>query len=414
MPAPHAPVPLPAPSSHPWWPHRALDVAGLRRAGVRPVPFRQFVLKVHSRCNLACTYCYVYRGADQSWRERPPRVPEPVVAHTARRIAEHAAGHGLTAVHLNFHGGEPLLAGAGFLAEAAATVRAAVRDRAPGCAVHVSLQTNATLLTDRALAALAAADVRVGVSLDGGDAALNGRRVTHTGRPAWPAAARGLRRLTARPGTWAGVLCTIDPRSDPVRVYESLAALRPPSLDLLLPHANWSSPPPGRGPAEEATRYGDWLITAFDHWFARRPAGPPVRIFREIIGLLLGVPGGAEAVGTSPLVAVVVDTDGAIEQVDSLKTAYEGAPATGLDVFRHSFDEALDHPGIAARQLGPDALPDACRACPVVAVCGGGNYAHRYRAENGFRNRSVYCADLYKLVGHVAGRIAEATSAPGL
>ena len=32
---------------------------------------RQFLLKVHSRCNLACDYCYVYQHADQSWRTRP-------------------------------------------------------------------------------------------------------------------------------------------------------------------------------------------------------------------------------------------------------------------------------------------------------------------------------------------------------
>jgi uncharacterized protein len=334
-----------------------------------------------------------------------------VVEHTARRIADHAAGHGLDAVHLNFHGGEPLLAGASFLAECAATVRDAVRAQAPSCVVHASLQTNATLLTDRALALLAAAGIRVGVSLDGGSAALNGRRITHAERPAWPAAARGLRRLAARPESWAGLLCTIDLASDPVEVYESLAALRPPALDLLLPHATWSSPP-GTRPGRPSTPYADWLISAFEHWLDRRPAGPPVRIFREIIGLLLGLPGHAEAVGISPLVAVVVDTDGAIEQVDSLKMAYEGAPTTGLDVFGHSFDEALDHPGVVARQLGLEALPETCRACPVGQVCGGGNYAHRYRAGDGFLNPSVYCADLYKLIRHVARRIGETAAGP--
>ena len=34
----------------------------------RPIPFREFVLKVHARCNLACDYCYMYELADQSWR----------------------------------------------------------------------------------------------------------------------------------------------------------------------------------------------------------------------------------------------------------------------------------------------------------------------------------------------------------
>ena len=125
--------------------------------------------------------------------------------------------------------------------------------------------------------------------------------------------------------------------------------------------------------------------------------------------MLLGLPGAAEAVGLSPVAAVVVETDGAIEQVDSLKTAYEGAPATGFDIFHHPFDHALDHPGVVARQLGTEALHSTCRSCPVVGICGGGNYAHRYLAGAGFGNPSLYCADLERLIRHIAdqlGRVA--------
>ena len=55
------------------------------------VPFRQFVLKVHSRCDLACDHCYVYEHADQSWRTRPKAMPHEIVVRTARRIAAIAA-----------------------------------------------------------------------------------------------------------------------------------------------------------------------------------------------------------------------------------------------------------------------------------------------------------------------------------
>ena len=50
--------------------------------------------------------------------------------------------------------------------------------------------------------------------------------------------------------------------------------------------------------------------------------------------------------------------------------------------------------------LGP-----RCRACPVVAVCGGGLRAHRFSTEEGFALPSVYCADLYRLVSHIRRRI---------
>ena len=74
-------------------------------------PLSQFVLKVHSRCDLACDHCYVYEAADQSWRGRPMAISDEVISRTARRIADHAAAHGLGIVQVVLHGGEPLLAG---------------------------------------------------------------------------------------------------------------------------------------------------------------------------------------------------------------------------------------------------------------------------------------------------------------
>ena len=49
--------------------------------------------------------------------------------------------------------------------------------------------------------------------------------------------------------------------------------------------------------------------------------------------------------------------------------------------------------------------PRQCRACPVMDICGGGLYPHRYREGAGFRNPSVYCADLLRLITHVQERV---------
>ncbi|WP_420000526.1 FxsB family cyclophane-forming radical SAM/SPASM peptide maturase [Streptomyces boninensis] len=364
--------------------------------------FRQFVLKVHSRCNLACTYCYVYRGADDSWRRRPHRASGDVMHRTAAHIAEHAAAHRLPEVRIELHGGEPLLGGPGQVLAYAEAVRAAAP---PGCAVAATVQTNGTLLTPATLDALAVADIRIGLSLDGGTARLNRRRTDHAARPSWPAAHRAARLLAERPAAWAGLLCAVDIAADPVEVYDSLAALQPPMLDLLLPHATWATPPPR--PQGSPDAYGQWLATAFDRWWHDGPAAPRIRLFHEILALLLGAPSTAETVGLAPSAAVVVDTDGAIEQTDTLKSAHQGAAATGLDVFRHSFDAAATHAGVAARRHPRRALADACRACPVGEVCGGGHYAHRYHPAHGFTHRSVYCADLEYLIRHIAARLAE-------
>lgn len=387
-------------------------------AGVR-VPFAQFIVKVHGRCNLACRYCYLYAGPDHSWRARPARAGDDVLDRTAARIAEHARTHALPALSLVLHGGEPLLAGADRLGAFADLVRERVPD---GCWVDAAVQTNATLLDAAGTDTLARHGIRVGISLDGGLPEHNAARVDHAGRPSWAAATRGARLLAERaPQAYAGVLTVVDPSTDPVAVYESLLALDPPALDLLLPHGNWSVPPPGIPGGDPAgapgtprrTPYGDWLCAVFDRWWDAGRREVRVRLFQECIGLLFGLPGATESLGLDPLGAIVVETDGAIEQVDSLKSAYDGAAGTGLDVFRHTFDDALGHPAVLARQAGAAALAPACRACPLLAVCGGGHYAHRYRAGGGFGHPSVYCADLDRLIRHIAARLAAVTVGSG-
>ena len=409
-PAPHRDTPHPGPRATAT--SRPADLGPAHPhavpSGGPPFPFRQFVVKMHGRCNLACRYCYLYAGPDHGWRDRPAAAPPAVLERTAQRIAEHARAHGLRALSLVLHGGEPLLAGAGTLARFAGRVRRLVPD---DCAVHATVQTNATLLTERRLAVLARHGVRVGISLDGGLAEHNTQRTDHAGRPSWPAAARGARLLAAHhPRAYAGILTVVDPASDPVELYESLLGLRPPAVDLLLPHGNWSAPPRGWRPG--GTPYGDWLSAVFDRWWSAGRRETRVRLFEECLALLLGLPAATESLGLAPFDALVVETDGSIEQVDSLKSCYAGAAETGLDVFRHPFDAALDHPGVAARQAGTAALAAACRACPLLTVCGGGHYAHRYRAGHGFANPSVYCADLQRLIRHVAARLTEARPAP--
>ncbi|MEV2241255.1 FxsB family cyclophane-forming radical SAM/SPASM peptide maturase [Micromonospora sp. NPDC049891] len=375
-------------------------------AAVRPVPFSEYILKVHSRCNLACDYCYMYELADRRARTDPPLMSTDIFDLTCRRVAEHVHAHELSAVRIVLHGGEPLLAGAATLARMAERLRAAVHP----ASARVSVQTNGTLLDDRALSVLADAGVLIGVSLDGDRAANDRRRRYASGRGSFDQVDRALRLLADRPGAYAGILCVVDLDADPRRIYEALLAYRPPIVDFLLPHANWDAPPPGPGQAATAAAYGRWLCDAFDAWYDVPVRLTRVRLFEELINLLLGGSSRTESVGLSPVAAVVVNTDGGYEQVDTLRSTYAGAVDTDLTVFDHSFDDVLRHPAIAVRQAGLSALAADCRACPVHLVCGGGNYPHRYRAGS-FRNPSVYCRDLRLLIEHVSGRLrADLTS----
>ena len=276
------------------WPS-GLDVSALLANGWNPLAFREFIVKVHSRCDLSCDYCYMYEMADQTWRERPRVMSAETADLTARRIGEHARSHQLDRVMLILHGGEPLLAGRDLITQLVAATRAAAGF---GVTVQASIQTNAVGLSDAYLRLFDELGIVVGVSLDGTAEAHDRHRRFASGRGSYSAVSAGLGRLRQFPHLFGGLLCTIDLRNDPVATYEALVAFGPPKVDFLLPHGTWAQPPPGRVPDPAQAPYADWLIAVFDHWY---PAPRTrVRLFEEIMQLLLGGKADSEIVGSVP------------------------------------------------------------------------------------------------------------------
>lgn len=370
------------------------------------IPLNQFVVKIHSRCDLACDHCYVYEAADQSWRGRPMVMSDDVISRSAHRIAEHAGLHDIRTVQVVLHGGEPLLAGVDRMRKIITQLHSALRGV---CHLDLRIHTNGVRLDQKFCELFAEYGVKVGISIDGDRAANDRHRRYADGRTSYDHVIRAIELLRTERfrHLYAGLLCTIDVANEPVAVYDALMSLSPPRIDFLLPHATWDDPPART--LATGSEYADWLIAIFDRWMADRcPTG--IRTFESILSTLSGGENLTEALGLAPPSLVVIETDGTYEQADSLKAAFDGAPATGLNVFSHALDVVGQHPGIVARQQGLAGLCRTCQECPVVTSCGGGLYAHRYRAATGFGNPSVYCADLLKLITHIDRHRPEATA----
>jgi uncharacterized protein len=370
----------------------------------------QYVLKVQSRCDLSCDHCYVYEHADQSWRGKPQAILLSTVETAAGRIAEHAAVHRLPRVHVILHGGEPLLLGRETMREVLAVLSAHIT---PVTQLDVRIHTNGVRMDEQWCELFDEYAVTVGVSLDGDRAANDRHRRYADGRSSYDQVLRalGLLRQPRYRHLYAGILCTIDLANDPVATYRALLTERPPRLDLLLPHATWDNPPPR--PTGHPHPYADWLLAVYRSWVRdRRPV--PIRLFDSVLSAVSGGPSLTEAIGLEPVDLLVIDTDGSWEQADSLKTAYDGAPQTGMQVQAHPVDEVVRHPGLVARQSGLAALSAACQACPVVRICGGGMYAHRYRSETGFDNPSTYCADLLEMISQLIAEVPVTSARDGL
>ncbi len=321
--------------------------------------------------------------------------------------------HGLAEVSVVLHGGEPLLLGRPGMRE---LLDALVSRITPVARLDLGVHSNGMLLDTQWCELFSRFGVRVGISLDGDKAANDRHRRFADGRSSHLRVLDAL-SLLRRPRyqhLYAGILCTVDLANDPVAVYRALVDQRPPQLDLLLPHATWEQPP--RRPPGHDDPYADWLMRIYRCWNDEGRA-VPIRIFDSVLSAANGGPSFTETLGTDPGRVLVIDTDGAWEQPDSMKTAFDGAAATGRNVADHSVDEAAAHPAVTARQRGIAALCTTCRHCEVVQICGGGMYAHRYRpavasAEAAglaarahdpaeFDNPSAYCADLKSLISQV-------------
>lgn len=359
-----------------------------------PLVIRQFVVKIHSRCNLACDYCYVYTMADQRWRMRPAVMSTRTIDLAAKRIAEHIREYRPPSVGVILHGGEPLLAGPERLRYCVDQFRSRI---GAGTELRFSVQTNGVRLDRAYLELFRDLGVGVGISLDGDVTAHDRHRRFAHGGGSYAAVAQALRRL-GEPRyrrLFAGLLTTVDIRMSPVATFDSLLSFAPPMVDLLLPHGTWSAPPPGRKRDDLAAPYGDWLVAVFDRWYDAPIRETRVRIFEEIMNLLLGGVSRTEAVGNGRPATVVIETDGSIEDTGSLNATYSGAAGTGRHVSR-------DPLRLAPRQ---SELSVTCQGCRLRRVCGGGLYAHRYQAGTGFANPSVYCRDLQRLIDHVRERM---------
>ena len=363
-----------------------------------PLPVDTVLLKTASRCNIACSYCYVYRLGDHGWRRQPPTMSASTIDATVRRLAElrRAQDRDFAVV---LHGGEPLLLGDTLLARLLTGLAA---DLPPGCTL--SVQTNGTLLTSAQLDILADARATVSVSLDGPERINDSRRVGFNQEGTLRATLEGIYRLQrhrAAERLFSGTLSVVEPSTDPSEVYWFLRRLGVPGMSFLLPDGNHSRLPPGKT-GFESHEAGAWLAELFDVYMGD-PHPVPVRVLDDLVRLLLGGAATKEGMGQDLNAILIVDTDGTITKNDTLKSASAGADRYSeyWSVHSHSLHEVAKTTAFREHVEMQRPTAHQCQRCPEVAVCGGGMPLYRWSDERGFDNPSVYCADHLFLISHV-------------
>lgn len=395
--------------------------------------FNDIVKKIHNRCNIACTYCYVYELGDVGFADQMAgAMPVGVIEQTADRVQEFYHDHFWAVqdtpeppgISLTLHGGEPLLTrrtDRDYLRRLVSIYR-----RRLGDAVEFNAQTNGILLDEELLDEMLELDIHLGVSLDG-NREQNRDRLYRSGRESYDEAVRGIRLLASDKyrSIFGGLLCTINIKNDPVETYKALRDLDPTSIDFLWPMHEQ----PAKG---QYKNVGTWLVAAYNAYAQdfRDGTGPGffVRNFAVMAQHIAGETELARHLAKGPLGVeyfpavelprnVVVDPDGKWMNADGMKSNFNGADNLGLNVFDHSLREVWLHPAVRHRQLGRVGLSSQCQQCQFVDVCGGQAYASRFRAPvdrsvlkpgafdpTWYTNPSKHCNDVQTIVTHIANQ----------
>lgn len=357
------------------------------------------IIKVAERCNLNCSYCYMYNHVDQSFRSRPKFMTTCTFERLVGRIREHQAQSQCASVlKLVFHGGEPMLIDVSDFAAMLECARSQL-----GESVALAMQTNGTLVTDRWLDVLRAYQVHVGISIDGRASDHDRFRVFHDGRGSHHAVISGVKRITAA-GLRPSALCVINPECCGVDVYRYIRSLGFATLDLLLPDRSHDEPRWFH--CRSTTPVADFLIPVFDEWYTTDDERIRIRLFEALLRSIRGGQAGMEGFGRRGTQYLVIDTDGSMHGNDALKVCAPELSNSRLNIHDHSFEE-LRTGAPLIYMLTAEGLPTAsqCKSCPEVSVCGGGPPPGRYSAHKGFNNPSVWCADLRRLIAHIRATV---------
>lgn len=363
----------------------------------------EVVLKITERCNINCSYCYMFNGGNDDYLKHPIYISEDVILATAKFLAQGARDLGTKKIRIIYHGGEPMM----FKKKKfAAMCDVFIREITPYAKVEFGMQTNGMLVNDEWLEILAKYKIGVGVSIDGPAEYHDIERVDHQNNGTYQRVAAGLRKIQeghkAGTNNYPGTLSVINTNHDPVKIYRHLTG------DLQIRKQNYLIPMETHDTIDPASveRLGNYLCAIFDEWVADNNPKIEIRIIKQAIWFFLNgkdVVKATDAFRKEEFALIAIASNGEISPCDELKIT--NILPDEMNVLANSLIEVLNSPTTIFLDEAEHTLPNACKECCWQNYCLGGSQngslVNRFSKKNGFDNPSVYCSALKKFYGHV-------------
>ncbi|MWP48431.1 MULTISPECIES: radical SAM protein [unclassified Gilliamella] len=366
------------------------------------VDILEVILKITECCNIACRYCYFFRGGNIDFDERPNVIKKDTIHALASFLKEAILANEIKLLRLDFHGGEPLMMGKKRFVE---MVELFDTELSQLVDLEYVLQSNGTLIDDEWVEIFSKYNVAASVSLDGDQAIHDANRIDKKGRGTYVRATEGLKKLicAARSNkvVFPGIISVINDSSDTKITFKHfLDDLESPfisfvELDLTIDELN----------QETVEKISNNLLAVYNEW--ERINTPTivhdisVRNFNDILKQLVLSGTEADKKEKRKYVSLTIRSDGSLNPDDILRNIYPYLFTNEYNIKNNTLSDYLSDEKLKDLYRKLFTLPEKCNECGVKKICrngwGFGSIPHRYSKENDMNNVNALCGVYHEI-----------------
>lgn len=364
------------------------------------------ILKVSERCNINCTYCYVFNLGNEISINSKPIISNEIVLCLIKFFEQASREYDIESIQVDFHGGEPLMMGKKRFISACQKLISGSYNKTK---LYLACQTNAILIDHEWIEIFSKYNVNIGISIDGPKHINDKNRLDKKGRSTYDNTVRG---LTLLQDAWRigkikdqpGVLCVANPSVKGSEIYRHFVdELKCTKFDFLIPDETHDT-------CVNPTSLSDFYCSAIDEFFADSNSNIYIRYFHTNIQSMLKSdfkPTMGISKASSDIIALTISSEGNIYIDDTLRGTNDNIFSIIGNIKNTSLTETLSSWQMKKYIAINEQLPYDCKDCIWKKVCAGGRHIQRYSKVGGFRHKSVYCPSIKKILSRAASHLIE-------
>lgn len=351
------------------------------------------VLKITERCNINCSYCYMFNMGNDDFKKNPKYISFETIERIGVFLYEGIEENNITGLNIILHGGEPLLLGKERFTKLCQHFLSKLGARTK---LTLSLQTNAMLVDEDWINIFQEFNIEIGISLDGPQEYNDISRIDHNGNGTYERVLKGIAKLKKAAAEKRirspGALIVINPDFSAKKIHNHIVnELNFASVNFLLPMVTHDSPANNDG--EKTAFYLKELAEVYvsgGHKKAR------IRIIDQFTNFIAGVPQYSQIDERTIHNVIAISSKGGLDVDDEYKTIQ--GKVSQFSVHNSSLRDFLVSDYFQYFEKIKTSIPEPCLDCCWQNFCAGGvgvgAALGRYSSQKAFNNKSVHCNSL--------------------